>query len=115
MATQQDLVEQLVPAPERLARDAEALVPAAADRRRGSRSRRGATTWLRDALAQVDRGRVVVIDYASTTPALTARPSNEWLRTYREHERGGAPLDRLGAQDITVDVCVDQLARGAAA
>ena len=107
-ADQQDLIEQLVPAPERLAREAEALVPGAADGARFPIQTR-ATTWLRNALAQVDRGRVVVIDYASTTPALAARPSREWLRTYREHERGGGPLDQLGSQDITVDVCVDQL------
>ena len=107
---QHRLVEQLVPAPERLARDAEALVPAAADGARFPIQTR-ATTWLRDALAQVDRGRVVVIDYASTTPALADLPSSEWLRTYREHERGGPPLDHLGYQDITVDVCIDQLAR----
>ncbi len=107
---QHALVEQLVPAPERLARDAEALVPAAVDGARFPIQTR-ATTWLRNALAQVDRGRVVVIDYASTTPALAGIPSSEWLRTYREHERGGPPLDQLGSQDITVDVCIDQLAR----
>ena len=109
-ADQQGLVEQLVPASERLAREADLLVPGAAAGERFPIQTR-ATTWLRNALAQVDRGRVVVIDYASTTPALAARPSAEWLRTYREHERGGGALDQLGAQDITVDVCVDQLAR----
>ena len=109
-ADQQDLIEQLVPAPERLARDAEALVPGAADGARFPIQTR-ATTWLRNALAHVGRGRVLVLDYASTTPALAGRPSREWLRTYREHERGGSPLDQLGTQDITVDVCVDQLTR----
>jgi hypothetical protein len=31
------------------------------------------------------------------------------LRTYRGHERGGAPLDALGTQDITCEVPLDQL------
>ncbi len=70
-----------------------------------------AADWLRAALGRVDRGRVVVIDYASTTPELAQRPMRDWLRTYREHARGGPPLEHLGTQDITVDVCVDQLVR----
>jgi SAM-dependent MidA family methyltransferase len=54
-------------------------------------------------------GRVVAIDYASTTASMAARPSTEWLRTYRAHQRGAALLDDLGVQDITVEVAVDQL------
>lgn len=69
-----------------------------------------AAAWLRDALALVERGRVVAIDYADTTASLAARPQGEWLRTYRGHERGGDPLDAPGTQDITVEVAVDQLA-----
>jgi SAM-dependent MidA family methyltransferase len=53
---------------------------------------------------------VVVIDYASTTATMVARPQTEWLRTYRGHERGGPPLDAPGTQDITVEVAIDQLA-----
>lgn len=72
---------------------------------------RAATAWLADALALAERGgRVVLFDYATTTDALAARPPGEWLRTYRRHERGGAPLEDLGAQDVTCEVCVDQLA-----
>jgi SAM-dependent MidA family methyltransferase len=63
------------------------------------------------ALERVARGRVVVIDYASTTAALARLPVEAWLRTYRGHERGGPPLHDLGRQDVTVDVCLDQLAR----
>jgi SAM-dependent MidA family methyltransferase len=72
-----------------------------------------AVEWLRGALAAVapTYGRVVVFDYASTTEALAARPTSEWLRTYRAHGRGGTPLDALGEQDITCEVAVDQLAR----
>jgi SAM-dependent MidA family methyltransferase len=68
-----------------------------------------AVAWLRDALALVTRGRVVVIDYATTTDEMCRRPWREWLRTYRGHERGGDPLDAPGLQDITVDVALDQL------
>ena len=68
-ADQQDLIEQLVPAPERLAREAEALVPGAADGARFPIQTR-ATTWLRNALAQVDRrargGHRLRVDHART-------------------------------------------------
>jgi SAM-dependent MidA family methyltransferase len=53
---------------------------------------------------------VVVWDYASTTPELAARPTEDWLRTYRGHQRGGHPLEHLGEQDVTCEVAVDQLA-----
>jgi SAM-dependent MidA family methyltransferase len=66
--------------------------------------------WLRDVLALVERGRVVVIDYADTTDSMAQRPHDEWLRTYRGHERGGSPHDAPGSQDITVEVAIDQLA-----
>ena len=68
-----------------------------------------AAAWLREALGLVTKGRVVVIDYADTTAAMAERPMGEWLRTYREHERGGDPFQDLGTQDITVEVAVDQL------
>jgi SAM-dependent MidA family methyltransferase len=69
-----------------------------------------AADWVRDAVAVAGvGGRVVAIDYASTTDDLARRPWTEWLRTYRQHERGGHPLERLGSQDITCEVPVDQL------
>jgi SAM-dependent MidA family methyltransferase len=69
--------------------------------------------WLRSALALADLaagGRVVLWDYVATSPELAARPTEEWLRTYRDHDRGGHPLEHLGRQDITCEVAVDQLA-----
>ena len=69
-----------------------------------------ALEWLRAALTLVARGRVVVIDYATTSDEMAARDWREWVRTYREHERGGHPLERPGTQDITVEVAIDQLA-----
>ena len=68
-----------------------------------------ASDWLRHALDVVRRGSVLVIDYAATTPELATRPVEEWVRTYRGHNRGGAPLDSPGTQDVTVEVAVDQL------
>jgi SAM-dependent MidA family methyltransferase len=109
-ADDRTLVDVRVPAPDELADLAQRFAPDVAD---GGRVplETGATDWLRTALGHVDRGRVVVLDYASTTAELGSRPSTEWLRTYRAHGRGVGPLEALGQQDLTVDVCVDQLAR----
>lgn len=70
-----------------------------------------AARWIREARAL--GGRVVVFDYADTTASMARRPWTEWLRTYRDHQRGSAVLDDLGSQDITCDVAVDQLPRPA--
>lgn len=75
-----------------------------------------AAAWVVDALAHLERGRVIVIDYCvGVTAELAKRPWREWLRTYREHQRGGHYLLHAGAQDITTEVCVDQLAAAAGA
>lgn len=102
--------EVVVPAARELGELLSSLVPEAPAGSRVPVQRR-AGEWLRDALFRVERGAVLLLDYASTTPALARRPSAEWLRTYREHERGADPLRDVGRQDITVEVCVDQLAR----
>ena len=68
-----------------------------------------AAAWVRDALALVERGRVVAIDYTDTTASMAGRPWTDWVRTYRAHGRGGSPLDDPGRQDITCEVAVDQL------
>ena len=71
---------------------------------------RAAADWLRAARASVaPGGRVLVLDYASTTAALARRPVAEWLRTYHRHGPGLGPLDAPGEQDVTVEVCLDQL------
>jgi SAM-dependent MidA family methyltransferase len=69
-----------------------------------------ASAWLADARDRVERGRIVVFDYGSTTADLAGRAQNEWLRTYRGHQRGSDPLDDPGSQDVTVEVATDQLA-----
>jgi NADH dehydrogenase [ubiquinone] 1 alpha subcomplex assembly factor 7 len=105
------LVERLVPlAPDRAAL-LDRLVPAPAD---GARVplQPAASAWLRDALAvATPRGRVVAIDYATTTADLASRPQSEWLRTYSAHRRGATPLANLGNQDVTCEVAIDQLAQ----
>lgn len=69
-----------------------------------------AAAWVADAHARVRSGSVVAIDYAvSSTTSLALRPWREWLRTYRQHERGGHYLESPGSQDITTEVAIDQL------
>lgn len=63
---------------------------------------RSAQRWLRDALASLQHGRVVVVDYA--VPRYPVPADRQWLRTYTEHGDGGSPLDHPGAKDITADV-----------
>jgi NADH dehydrogenase [ubiquinone] 1 alpha subcomplex assembly factor 7 len=102
--------EVLVPAAPDLAAEAESLAPRAPE---GGRLplQHEAGHWLRRATSAVERGRVVAVDYADVSSSLAARPWTDWLRTYRSHQRGGHPLDEPGAQDITCEVAVDQLAR----
>lgn len=105
------LVEAVVLAPPALAAEGDRLAPDAPEEGRVP-VQHAAAEWLRDALGLLEAGRVVLVDYAvSDTAALASRPWTEWVRTYRAHGRGGHPLDRLGEQDITVEVCADQLAR----
>ena len=102
--------EVLTPAEARDAELAERLAP---DAPAGARIplQSAAVDWLRAALRTLHRGRVVLVDYVATTAELATRPQDEWLRTYRGGQRGGPLLQRPGTQDITVEVCVDQLAR----
>ncbi len=71
-----------------------------------------AAAWVHDALELAGPGgRVVAVDYASTTEAMVQRPWTDWVRTYRGHHRGAPPLEALGEQDITCEVAMDQLPR----
>jgi SAM-dependent MidA family methyltransferase len=105
------LIERLVPLGEERAAVLDRLVPGGAADGARVPVQDAARAWLREALAAATpRGRVVAIDYATTTADLASRPPREWLRTYRGHVRGAGPLDALGAQDVTCEVAVDQLA-----
>lgn len=104
------LVELLVPADSDIAARLRALAP---DARSGARVplQDAALDWVRGAFDVLHHGSVLVIDYAaSTTASLAERPVGEWLRTYRDHQRGGELFDEPGTQDVTVEVAIDQLA-----
>ena len=102
--------ETTVPLDESRSQLLDRLVPDAPD---GARVplQAAAGEWLRSALATAGPGgRVVVVDYATTTADMAGLPQEQWLRTYRAHAPGGPYLDALGEQDVTCEVAVDQLA-----
>ncbi len=69
-----------------------------------------AADWVRSALRMLRQGSVTIFDYlTATTAELSVRPWREWLRTYSAQGRGGHYLRDPGTQDITAQVCVDQL------
>jgi len=102
------LVELLTPAAPEDAAWAPRVAPGAGEGARLPRQR-AAVDWVRDVLGQIERGALLVLDYADDSATLASRPPAEWIRTYREHERGVAPLLELGRQDITVEVALDQV------
>ena len=68
-----------------------------------------AVDWVDRARSRLRGGRVLVFDFARhSTAALALQPWRQWLRTYREHDRGGHYLADAGDQDITVEVALDQ-------
>jgi SAM-dependent MidA family methyltransferase len=72
-----------------------------------------ASTWVNNALSLIERGSLLLFDYCSdTTAEVAAMPWREWLRTYKDHERGGHYLLDPGSQDITAQVVLDQLPAG---
>jgi SAM-dependent MidA family methyltransferase len=69
-----------------------------------------ASEWLLNVLLKLSRGKVLVFDYCSeSTSEITCMPWREWLRTYRNHQRGVHYLLEPGSQDITTQVMIDQL------
>ena len=69
-----------------------------------------ADAWVTQARNTLAAGSLLVLDYCvPTTAVLAGRPWRDWLRTYRGHERGAHYLRDVGEQDITTDVCLDQL------
>jgi SAM-dependent MidA family methyltransferase len=72
-----------------------------------------ASTWVNNALSLIERGSLLLFDYCSdTTAEVAAMPWREWLRTYKDHERGGHYLLAPGSQDVTAQVVLDQLPGG---
>jgi SAM-dependent MidA family methyltransferase len=69
-----------------------------------------ASQWLLNMSQNLSRGRVLVFDYCSeSTSEIVVTPWREWLRTYKDHERGVHYLIEPGSQDITTQVMIDQL------
>jgi SAM-dependent MidA family methyltransferase len=69
-----------------------------------------ASQWVADARQTLRQGIVIAFDYCTTTTAeLAGRQWREWLRTFRAHGRGDHYLREPGTQDITAQVCLDQL------
>ena len=72
-----------------------------------------ACAWVSNALSLIERGSLLMFDYCTdTTAEVAAMPWREWLRTYKDHERGGHYLLVPGSQDITAQVVLDQLPAG---
>lgn len=70
-----------------------------------------AQQWLQESLATLQNGSVIIFDYCTPlTAEVAAMPWREWLRTYVAHGRGVHYLRQVGEQDITTQVCIDQLA-----
>lgn len=70
-----------------------------------------ATGWLADTFDRIDTGSLLAFDYCTALTAEVAHmPWREWLRTYSAHARGSHYLRDVGLQDITTQVCIDQLA-----
>jgi SAM-dependent MidA family methyltransferase len=65
--------------------------------------------WLAECGHVLRRGFLVVIDFADTAASIAGRGQDQWLRTYRGHQRGEHPLTAPGAQDITCDVPIEHL------
>lgn len=69
-----------------------------------------ANAWISEVQSRLVEGSLLAFDYcAARTAELAAVPWREWLRTYRGHERGEHYLRNPGLQDITTQVCLDQL------
>jgi SAM-dependent MidA family methyltransferase len=108
----EELVESVVPAASELAAEADVVV---ADPPDGARVPvpTALVSWLRVCSAALRLGRLVVVDYTATGAELVARGESGWLRTYRDHARGGPPLVAPGEQDITIDVPREYLVHAA--
>jgi SAM-dependent MidA family methyltransferase len=69
-----------------------------------------ASQWMLAVSQKLSRGKVLVFDYCSElTSEIAVSPWREWLRTYKDHERGVHYLLDPGTQDITTQVMIDQL------
>jgi SAM-dependent MidA family methyltransferase len=63
-----------------------------------------ARQWVANAIASLEAGSLLLIDYGDTAEGLLPRRQDGTLRTYRAHHLGPHPLDEPGETDITADV-----------
>ncbi len=63
-----------------------------------------AKSWLEQAIARLETGVILLLDYGGTVEELEPRRNQGTLRTYRGHHLGPDPLLEPGETDITVDV-----------
>ncbi|HEX6220183.1 MAG TPA: SAM-dependent methyltransferase [Acidimicrobiia bacterium] len=63
-----------------------------------------ARDWVSGAVARLEEGSLLLIDYGDTADNLLPRRQDGTLRTYRSHHLGPHPLDEPGETDITADV-----------
>ncbi len=97
--------ELLVPAPAEWA-----WLPAGAPHGARAPVHEEAAAWLVAARGRLAAGSVLAFDYCTArTTSVAMRPWRDWLRTYRGHDRGAHYLRDVGRQDITTEVCLDQL------
>lgn len=69
-----------------------------------------AAAWVSKMQAQLNGGTLLAFDYCTAlTSELAVIAWRDWLRTYSGHERGDHYLRNKGRQDITAQVCLDQL------
>ena len=104
------LTERLVPAP-----DEWSWLPGNAPHGARVPMHEAAAAWVRDTRARLTEGTILAFDYFTPrTAELALTPWREWLRTYRDQQRGEHYLRDAGSQDITTQVCLDQLPEPAA-
>jgi SAM-dependent MidA family methyltransferase len=73
-----------------------------------------AAEWLADVAAQLERGYLLVVDYAAEAAALYGEPRFEGtLRAFRGQHTGGDVLAGVGRQDLTATVDLDALVSAA--
>jgi SAM-dependent MidA family methyltransferase len=75
--------------------------------------RPGAATWLSEAVAPLERGYVVLIDYGASPSELRHRMPRGTVRTYRRHHAGDDPYRAVGESDLTAHVDFAALERAA--
>lgn len=104
------IVEVGVPAPDELVRWVDGIDPPPGTRLPVARA---AVDWIVAAARHLERGSLVLVDYAAPWDELIARAGG-WLRTYAGHRRGVPPLAAPGSQDITIDVPLELVTEAAA-